>query len=87
MIVRQSRSRPTPGMSQGFQILNSMNSCTSSLVIMFFYLFFSYIFAAIFEDPETYAQRIMGLAGGVHSVQEYCDILNKHMAPLVFKVR
>ena len=39
----------------------------------------------ILDDPETYAQRVLGLAGGIHSVQEYCDILNKHLAPLVFK--
>ena len=29
---------------------------------------------------------MLGLAGGIHSVQEYCDILNKHLTPLVFKV-
>lgn len=39
----------------------------------------------IFDDPETYTQRILGLAGGVHTVEEYCAILNKHLAPIVFK--
>lgn len=38
------------------------------------------------DDPETYAKRVLGLAGGIHTVNEYCEILTKNLTPLVFKV-
>jgi hypothetical protein len=47
---------------------------------------FSFLFSGIFNEPENYGGKIIGVATEFITIGEFCDVLNKVLAPRVFKV-
>ena len=43
-------------------------------------------FPAVFNEPENYAGKIIGLSMDYLTIEQYCEILSKVLAPRVFKV-
>ncbi len=41
--------------------------------------------AGIFDSPEEYVGKTIGFTGDKKTIQEYADILSKHLAPKTFK--
>ena len=41
--------------------------------------------AGMFDSPEEYVGKIIGLTGDKKTIQEYADILSKHLAQKTFK--
>ena len=47
---------------------------------------FSFLSSGIFNEPENYGGKIIGVATEFITVEQFCDVLNKVLAPRVFKV-
>ena len=47
---------------------------------------FSSLSSGIFNEPENYGGKIIGVATECITTEQFCDSLNKVLAPRVFKV-
>ena len=47
---------------------------------------FSSLSSGIFNEPENYGGKIIGVATECITTEQFCDALNKVLAPRVFKV-